>query len=109
MKDWVRRPTTRAAIGFVLVAILIYAPWRSQTGDSFRAWVPNIVTALIGISITITLVEWVVRREARDLCVPETRIPILSSRKLLMPLRRSYSGTNDASPCTDVPTAVVLE
>jgi hypothetical protein len=34
---------------------------------------------------------------------------MLSSRNLLMPLRWSYSGTNDASPRPDVPTAVVLE
>jgi hypothetical protein len=40
--------------------------------DAADAWMPNVATTAVGVAATITVVEWVVRREARERLKPRT-------------------------------------
>jgi hypothetical protein len=59
----VSRPTTIAAV--VLTLIAVGAAVAYLAADAVDAWMPNVAIGAVSIAITITLVEGIVRREAR--------------------------------------------
>ena len=63
------RPTLLVASVLVVVAGLFIWVWFEFKG--FRAWTPNIVVGAITTAVTITVIDWAVRREARYRFQPE--------------------------------------
>lgn len=55
--------TTGATLGccaLAIVALLIWLEWNAAD-----AWMPNVATLALGVAATITVVEWIIRREER--------------------------------------------
>jgi hypothetical protein len=50
--------------------------WRATDADWIDAWMPNIITGLLAIAVTITLVEGIIQREGRERVKPQLN-PIL--------------------------------
>jgi hypothetical protein len=69
--------------------------WRFQFAD---AWMPNVATTALGLAGTITIVEWIIRREAAERHKPRT-LRILYSmgldiRLFAESLLLDYAGTH---------------
>jgi hypothetical protein len=60
--DWMRRPTFWVALALIAVGFVGLAFGRQ---NKLREWAPNIAASAFALAITITVVEWIVRREAR--------------------------------------------
>lgn len=65
MRAFLSRPTTRAAAVLIGIAGAVFTWWRLTDADWIDAWMPNVVTGLIAVAVTITFVERIVNREAR--------------------------------------------
>lgn len=60
--SWARRPTTWAAVVLLVTALAFVYLGRQE---KLREWAPHIAVAAFELAITITIVEWIVRTEAR--------------------------------------------
>lgn len=61
---WLRRPTawvTLLMVGVAAVAVGVWLRWNAAD-----EWMPHLATLALGVAATITIVEWIVRREARE-------------------------------------------
>jgi hypothetical protein len=99
VRDLLRRwkPGLAEGLAFVLLlvaagAIILY------DRRELRAWDPNIVVSAISIAITITVVSWIVRREARERIRPRVERTLywmgLSFSSFLSAIITDYSGTH---------------
>jgi hypothetical protein len=89
------RPTTPFALALLVLGGLgVY--WGRD--DKFREWAPNIAVAAFGLAITITVVEWIVRNEARRRLKPRTEQVISRMRfdltSLIEAIVIDYAGTH---------------
>jgi hypothetical protein len=80
VKGWIRkRPTWIGAgvlIVFAIAWIVVYLAY-----DGLDAWAPNIATSAVALAATITIVDWIVRREGQRRVQPRVDrvIRVLSS------------------------------
>jgi hypothetical protein len=61
-------PARRWAVGFFILAGVCVAVWIET--NAADAWMPNAATAAVGIGLTITLVEWIIRQETERRLAP---------------------------------------
>ena len=96
----VARPGLAVYLALVLivvaaVAIVLY------DHHELRAWTPNIATSALSIAITITVVSWIVRREARRRIQPRVERTLywigLGYRGFLHAIVIDYAGTHHAT------------
>ncbi len=59
---WLKRPAFWVALALLIVGALAVHAGRD---DKLREWAPNIAVSAFALAITITVVEWIVRTEAR--------------------------------------------
>jgi hypothetical protein len=61
--DRLSRPSIQAATILVAIAAAAMIGWRASDADWLDAWMPNVVTGLVVLAATITVFEWVLRRD----------------------------------------------
>jgi hypothetical protein len=78
-----------------IAAIILYDNHR------LRAWTPNVATSALSIAITVTVVGWIVRHEARARVRPRVERTLywmgLGFRGFLSAIVIDYAGTHDAT------------
>jgi len=57
-----------ALVGVAIVASVLWSRWKF-----FDQLAPNVITEALAIAVTITAVEWIVRREAQERLLPRTQ------------------------------------
>lgn len=63
-RHWTPRATPSAVVLIAIAGAWLFAWWHWDV-EVLDAWMPNIVTGLIVIAVTITFVDWIIRHEAR--------------------------------------------
>ncbi len=99
------RPTRWIAAGLLVVAGLGIWAWFALKG--FRAWTPNIVVGAITAAVTITIIDWAVRHEAKQRLQPEIDDVLaamgLDLRDLLASIVLDYAQL-ETDPAAHVPS-----
>jgi hypothetical protein len=54
------------AAAFLIAAVGFTVWYVADQSVNARAWIPNVVTGLVGLAATITFAEWIVRRELQN-------------------------------------------
>jgi hypothetical protein len=87
-------------LALVLVVVAAVAVVLYDHHD-LRAWTPNIATSALSIAITVTIVSWIVRREARRRIQPRVERTLywigLGYRGFLHAILIDYAGTHHAT------------
>jgi hypothetical protein len=63
MSEQLRRPSVRTAMLLIAAALVTTAVWLATDADALDAWMPNIVTGLVVLAATVTIFEWILRRD----------------------------------------------
>jgi hypothetical protein len=64
VKERLSWPAIQAAIVLLVAGGGAMAAWRATDADRLDGWMPNIVVGLVFLAATITVFEWVLRRDA---------------------------------------------
>jgi tetratricopeptide (TPR) repeat protein len=64
------RPTMAVAAAFAAVAACLAVAYFHTGNRDAHAWLPNLATAAATIALTITFVQWIIRREERTRLAP---------------------------------------
>lgn len=99
-RSWFARPGLAVYLALVLVVVAAVAIVLYDHHD-LRAWTPNVATSALSIAITVTIVSWIVRHEARRRIQPRVERTLywigLGYRLFLSAILVDYAGTHHAT------------
>lgn len=111
---WVSRPTFWiAAVLAVLAGVGIWAWFHFKGG--LRSWTPNIVVGALTTAVTITIIDWAIRRESKRKLRPRVEDALywigLSFRGLVSSVAIDYASThlNSFKPLPDDATELLQQ
>jgi hypothetical protein len=108
LKRWPITMSFRAALLLLTVgSVAVYLGRR----DTLAEWAPNIAATSVGLAITITAVEWIVRKEARARLQPRVKPALqemsLSLLFLTSAIMNDYAQTHRGIEVDDLPGETV--